>query len=350
MRVLHLISSSGVYGAEKMVVGLCEALPRYGVHPTLEVFDNAHSRNVEVADYALTFGVPVKLLPCGGRLDGSAVRRLRRDIRDLNIDLVHTHGYKANLYGFFATRGGVPMVATNHRFDTGPQNRFDKPVLRRAAAVFAVSDEARESLREQYGIDDAMTIPNGVDPAAFEGATPAIDLPHPLIGMVARLAPEKAPEDYLALAAAIPEGHFAVVGDGPLREELQQRATANVHFLGFRDDMAGVYASLDVLVQPSYREGMPMTILEAMSAGVAVVASRVGAAEDVIDDGRTGLLYEPADVPALVAAVRNLIDDDRTRTGIGKAAQAAVRADFTVDEMARRYAEQYRKVLGRTQQ
>ena len=75
----------------------------------------------------------------------------------------------------------------------------------------------------------------------------------------------------------------------------------------------------------------------------------MGAAEDVIDDGRTGLLYEPGDVPALVAAVRNLIDDDRTRTGIGKAAQAAVRADFTVEEMARRYAENYRRVLGRTQ-
>ena len=93
-----------------------------------------------------------------------------------------------------------------------------------------------------------------------------------------------------------------------------------------------------------------MTILEAMSAGVAVVASRVGAAEDVIEDGRTGLLYEPGDVPALVDAVKSLIDDDHRRKDIGNAAQAAVRAEFTVDEMARRYAEQYRKVLGRTQQ
>ncbi len=347
MRVLHLISSSGVYGAEKMVVGLCETLPRYGVHPTLEVFDNSHSRNVEVADYALTFGVPVKLLPCGGRFDGTAVRRLRRDIRDLNIDLVHTHGYKANLYGFFATRGGVPMVATNHRFDTGPQNRFDKPVLRRAAAVFAVSDEARDSLRDEYGISGAITIPNGVDPAAFEGARPCLDLPHPLIGMVARLAPEKAPEDFLALAAATPAADFVVVGDGPLRADLEKRATANVHFLGFRDDMAGVYASLDVLVQPSYREGMPMTILEAMSAGVAVVASRVGAAADVIDNGRTGLLYPPGDVAALTAAVASLVGDQQRRKDLGQAAQAAVAAGFTVDEMARRYAEQYRKVLGR---
>ena len=344
MRVLHLISSSGVYGAEKMVVGLCEALPRFGVHPTLEVFDNAHSRNVEVADYALTNGVPVKLLACGGRLDTAAVRRLRRDIRDLNIDLLHTHGYKANLYGFFATRGGVPMVATNHRFDTGPQNRFDKPVLQRADAVFAVSDEARDSLRSAYGIADAMTIPNGVDPTAFEGAAPTIDLPHPLVGMVARLAPEKAPGDFLALAAAVPQANFALVGEGPLRDELEQQAGTNVHFLGFRDDMAGVYASLDVLVQPSYREGMPMTILEAMAAGTPVVASRVGAAEDVIEDGRTGMLYDAGDVPALIAAVRLALSDEGRDAG--KAAKDAVAAQFTVDEMARRYAEQYRRVLG----
>jgi len=347
VRVLHLISSSGVYGAEKMVVGLCEALPRFGVHPTLEVFDNAHSRNIEVADYALTFGVPVKLLPCGGRFDAAAVRRLRRDIRDLNIDLVHTHGYKANLYGFFATRGGVPMVATNHRFDTGPQNRFDKPVLRRAAAVFAVSDEARDSLRREYGITDAITIPNGVDPSGFDDSRPTLDLPRPLVGMVARLAPEKAPADFLAAAAAFPEATFVVVGDGPLRGELEQAATANVHFLGFRDDMPGVYASLDVLVQPSYREGMPMTILEAMSAGVAVVASRVGAAGDVIIDGRTGVLYAPGDVPSLIEAVRDLLGDEARRAAIGKAAREAVAAQFTVDETARRYAEQYRRVLGR---
>ncbi len=345
MRVLHLISSSGVYGAEKMVVGLCEALPAHGVQPVLEVFDNAHSRNVEVADYALTFGVPVRLLPCGGRFDLGAVRRLRRDIRRARADLVHAHGYKANLYGFLATRGGVAFVATNHRFDTGPLNRFDKPILRRADAVFAVSDEARDSLRTVYGVADATTIPNGVDPRPFATAVPSLALPRPVVGMVARLAPEKAPGDYLAVAADLPDTTFVVVGDGPLREQLQHQATGNVHFLGFRDDMADVYASLDVLVQPSYREGMPMTILEAMAAGVPVVATRVGAAADVIDDGHTGKLVDAGDVPALTTAVRSLLADDAGRNAMGEAAREAVREHFTVDRMAARYAEAYRQVL-----
>lgn len=346
MKVLHLISSSGVYGAEKMVVGLCEALPQYGVHAMLEVFDNAHSRNVDVADYALTMGVPVRLLPCGGRFDPGAVRSLRAHIAAQGVDLVHTHGYKANLYGFLATRRGVPVVATNHRFDTGSHNRLDRPVLRRFDAVFAVSDEARDCLRTQYGIAHAMTIPNGVDPREFEGVAPTLDLDHPLVGMVARLAPEKAPGDFLATAAALAGATFALVGDGPLRQQLEREAGANVHLLGFRDDMPGVYASLDVLVQPSYREGMPMTILEAMAGGVAVVATRVGAAADVIDHERTGLLVDPADVPGLSAAVRSLIDDPARREAMGRAARAAVAADFTVEVMAQRYADQYRRVLG----
>jgi glycosyltransferase involved in cell wall biosynthesis len=344
VKVLHLISSSGVYGAEKMVVGLCEALPRFGVQPTLEVFDNRHARNVDVADHARRYGVPVRLLPCGGRFDAVAVRRLRRDIAEFGVDLVHAHGYKANLYGFLATRFGVPLVATNHRFDTGPLNRFDKPILRRAAAVYAVSDEARDSLRDVYGIAEAMTIPNGVDPREFTGVAATVDLPRPLVGMVARLAPEKAPQHFLAVAAAVPQASFAVVGDGPLRAELEAAAGRNVHFLGFRDDMPGVYASLDVLVQPSLREGMPMTLLEAMACGVPVVATRVGAAADVIDNGRTGMLVPAGDIAALTAAVQSLLRDDH---GIGQAARHEVEQRFTVETMARRYAEQYRIVLGR---
>ncbi|HQR79085.1 MAG TPA: glycosyltransferase family 4 protein [Actinomycetota bacterium] len=345
MRVLHLISSSGVYGAEKMVVGLCEALPQHGVDAVLEVFDNTHSRNVDVAGYADSFGVPVRLLPCGGRFDPRTVRRLRRDIADQEVDLVHAHGYKANLYGFLATRAGVPIVATNHRFDTGPLNRFDKPVLRRFAAVYAVSDEARDSLRDVYGIADALTIPNGIDPRSFQDVPATLDLPRPLVAMVARLAPEKAPGDYLAVAAALPEAAFAVVGDGPMRAELAAAATSNVHFLGFRDDMPGVYASLDVLVQPSYREGMPMTILEAMASGVPVVATRVGAAADVIEEGRTGLLVDAGDVAGLTRAVHSLLADEPLRITMGQAARTAVAEQFTVGVMAGRYAREYRKVL-----
>lgn len=344
MRVLHLISSSGVYGAEKMVVGLCEALPQHGVSPTLAVFDNRHARNLEVADYARRYAVPVRLLRCGGRFDPATVLHLRKDISEVRADVLHVHGFKANLYGFLATRFGVPIVATNHRFDTGPQNRFDRPTLRRMDAVYAVSNEARDSLRTVYGVS-ATTIPNGVDPRDFTGVIPSLDLPGPLVGMVARLSPEKAPEDFLAVAAAIPEATFVVVGDGPLRGALEAAAGPNVHFLGFREDMPAVYASLDVLVQPSLREGMPMTILEAMAAGLPVVATRVGAAGDVIDNGSTGMLVPPRDVAAMTAAVRSLLRDDH---GIGSAARQEVAKSYTVDVMAGRYADAYQSVVGRS--
>ena len=169
--------------------------------------------------------------------------------------------------------------------------------------------------------------------------------PGRLVGMVERRAPEKAPADFLAIAAAIPDATFVVVGDGPLRAPLAAAAGPNVRFLGFREDMPGVYASLDVLVQPSLREGMPMTILEAMASGLPVVATRVGAAGDVIDNGGTGMLVPARDVAAMTAAVRSLLRDDH---GIGAAARQEVARNYTVDVMAGRYADAYRSVLGRT--
>jgi glycosyltransferase involved in cell wall biosynthesis len=212
--------------------------------------------------------------------------------------------------------------------------------------VYAVSDEARDSLRDEYGIPGAMSIPNGVDPRDYTGVTASLDLPRPLVGMVARLAPEKAPDDFLAMAAAVGQAAtFVLVGDGPLRAQLQGQAGSNVVFAGFRDDMPAVYASLDILVQPSYREGMPMTILEAMASGVPVVATRVGAAADVIEDGRTGVLVDAGDVEALTSAVTGLLAEEASRAAMGRAARQAVDEQFTMDVMADRYAQQYRRVL-----
>ena len=145
-------------------------------------------------------------------------------------------------------------IPTNHRFDTGPHNRLDGPVLRRVDAVFAVSDEARDSLRSEYAaIAHALTIPSRVDPRTFQAATPSLDLAHPIVAMVARLAPERAPPGLPGGRRRCPRGTFRDRGDGPLREELVQQAGPN-DLRGFPRRHAGVYASLDVLVQPSYRE------------------------------------------------------------------------------------------------
>jgi glycosyltransferase involved in cell wall biosynthesis len=356
MRVLHLISSAGLYGAEKMVVTLCRHLPEQGVEPVLEVFDNSHLPNLEVAEYAEAQGVPVELLPCRGRFDPAAVRRLRRTISQGGFDVVHAHGFKSNLYAFLATRNGrTRFVSTCHRFDQTVRDRLDGPILRRADLVTAVSQEAARSLVSVYRIpaQQVVAIPNGVviptEPAA--ALFPRDD--HIVVGMAARMAPEKAPQDLLRAAAMVVEGHptarFIVAGDGPLLPELQQlrdrlRLTEDVELPGFVADMPGLYASLDILALPSYREGMPMTLLEAMAAGVAVVATSVGAAPDFITDGVTGLLVRPGDVTAIADRIGRLVSDAELRRRIAAAGRDDVRAHHTAGAMAARYTEAYRSL------
>lgn len=352
MRVIHLISSSGLYGAEKMVINLCRAQQGLGLSPGLMVFDNSHSPNLEVADSARDHGIPVRLLKCHGRFDPSAVRHLRSQIRASRCDVLHTHGYKANLYGYLASRTlPLTVVSTCHRFDTGRHNTLDGPILRRFDAVAAVSDEAAESLLSVYRLSPEMvtSIPNGIDLDRANSSAIRSDHP-PVVGMVGRLAPEKAPADFLTVAGEVsrtlPDVKFDVVGDGPMRAELERARDdagleGTVDFLGFREDVQEIYRGLTILLQPSLREGMPMTTLEAMASGVAVVATRVGALPDVIEDGRNGILVDPHDTGAMTAAVRFLLTDQAAREAIVEQARDDVRQSYGSETMARRYVAFY---------
>ncbi|MFN8125643.1 MAG: glycosyltransferase family 4 protein [Candidatus Nanopelagicales bacterium] len=348
MRVLHLISSAGLYGAEKMVTGLCAGLPPQGVEPVLGVFRNSHLPNTEVADYARARGVSVELVECRGRFDVGAVRYLRGRLAD--FDVVHSHGFKSNLYAFAASRGGrAAFVSTCHRFDQTLRDTLDRPILKRADLVTAVSAEAADSLRRVYRLDRVRTIPNGVP---IPPARQRREHPHPLVAMAARLAPEKAPADFVRAAADVhrrhPEARFTIAGDGPERDAVEQLVAESdvpVEMRGFIEDMPGLYGEIDVLVQPSYREGMPMTLLEAMAAEVAVVATRVGAAPDFIEDGVTGLLVPPADVAGLAGAIERLVTDPGMRRRMAAAGRTEVATRYSESAMAAHYAEAYRAVV-----
>src|SRR5579884_2985521 len=98
MKILHLISSGGLYGAETMVVGLSKWLQEAGHTSLIGVFHNLHAPNTQIADYARSFDVPVAMIPCGGRIDLKAVKALRRIIREQSFDTIHAHGYKADIY------------------------------------------------------------------------------------------------------------------------------------------------------------------------------------------------------------------------------------------------------------
>jgi glycosyltransferase involved in cell wall biosynthesis len=365
MKVLHLLSSAGFYGAENMLLNLCVAQRSAGNENTLLVFYNAHQPNIELYEEAKWGGLNPAMVRCEGRLDLKALREIRKHVRDGAIDVVHTHGYKADLYGYIAARREKkPVVATCHNWrDVGSAlrlyNRLDRMALKRFDAIAAVSETVAEKLR-LAGVPAGRirTVPNGIDVHAFDDASArsASSLSEgPVIGVVARLDLQKGFAYLFEAVRGLSESHpglrVMIVGEGPDRAAIDTMIRSlglenRVTLAGQREDMPAVYAAMNIFVLPSLNEGLPMTVLEAMAASLPVIATRVGAIPAVIADGNTGLLVEPGDVPGLRSAIDRLLADSGLRRRLGQQARAHVLENYTSEIMARRYLELYDQVLG----
>jgi len=369
MKVLHLISSGGMYGAENVVAALARDLEQMGCWVRVGVFQNEHCPDNNVADQLERRGASVIRIPCRGRVDRGAIRQIREIVRDEQIRLVHSHGYKSDIYSYLACRRlGVPMMATCHLWTRQtPAIRvyefIDAWLLRRFDAVVAVSDVIAEDAR-RAGIPAAKitTINNGIDLVPFASATPTLAEEikkgdRLLVGTAGRLVSQKGMDYFLRAAREVlnemPEALFAVVGDGPDREKLERLTQElgierHVVFTGYRADMPHVYASFDVFVLASLDEGLPMAVLEALASNRAVVATQVGAVPKVIVSGQTGMLVKAADVPGLADAILVLLRNPELRARLGRNGSALVHKQFSSRVMSQEYLRLYEQPLSAT--
>ena len=366
MRILQLISSEGYYGAESMLVALAGALSRQGCDCTVAVFRDSRNPHIEVADEARRRGVAVETVPCDGRWDRGSVRHIRRLLGRYRADVLHSHGYKADLYGYAAARpGSAALISTCHNWPSQrPVMRayatVDRFVLRGFDRVAAVSDAVADILRRS-GIEPkkVSVISNGVDLERFRCASPHLRREiacgrEPLVGFVGRFVPGKGGEVLLAAArkviAEYPEARFAFIGDGPLRGAWRLLARSlgiedRVVFTGSRTDMPEIYASLDIVVLPSLNEGMPMCLLEALAAAKPVVATRVGAIPRIVVPGITGLLVEAGDESGLAAAILRLLRDPELSAQCSSNSRRRATERFSCEAMAREYIGLYEEAL-----
>lgn len=363
MKILQIISSGGLYGAEQVVLNLARHFAPMGHDGQIAVFENLHAPNVHIAEAAAALHLPVQLVPCQGRFDWAAVARLRSMVERYNPDVVHMHGYKADIYGYAAVRRlQTARVSTCHgwgrnSFALRAYGVMDRWVLRRFDLVVAVSAEIAGALRH-VGVspDKIRVIDNGIEVADLETGAPTLrrelglDSKCVLVGAIGRLSPEKGFAVLLAAARIVvqqhPEVKFVVVGEGPERKKLedltrQYGLEGKLFWAGRRDDIPGVYASLDIQVQPSLKEGLPMTILEGLAAAKPIVATRVGAVESAINDKDTGLLVNPGNADEIARAVTRLIQDPSLGIRLGQAGRARVEANFSARAMTENYLEAY---------
>lgn len=366
MKILHIISSGGMYGAEAVILNMSRALNRSGHCSVLGVFSNSLNPNLQLHEAAVRQSVESNLIPCNGQID----RRVLAHIRELAVrtdaDIVHAHGYKADIYVYLALRElGIPLVSTCHNWiDSDLAVSFygmvDRFALRKYARVVAVSDEVKHRLlKAGVRAEKIHLVRNGIDLRLFDNADPALRGGPTrddalIVGLVGRLSKEKGVDLFIRAAASVlnefPAARFFVIGEGPDRDELELlidelKIRENLQILGRRDDMPSVYASLDIMVSSSRQEGLPMAILEGMANRLPLVATAVGEVPRVVLDDQTGVIVPAGNVSAIAAGTLDLLRDRSKRERFGVAARQLIEEEFSAERMTKDYLRVYEEAV-----
>ncbi len=352
-----------MYGAEAVILTLSQALNQAGHSSSIGAFTSSQQPNLALRTAAEHAGVRVDSILCAGQLDHNMPRALRALVRSLKVDVVHAHGYKADVYAWLAMRGtGVPFVSTCHNWIANDLSVkvygvIDRWVLRHFVVVVAVSEDVRQQLlRSGVGSERIRLIFNGVNSAAFPMIQPEMRQGVLRVGLAGRLSFEKGVDLFLQAAARVlrifPETQFVVVGDGPDREKLEALVqelgvSAQVQLAGRCEDMPAFYKSLDVLVSSSRTEGLPIALLEAMASALPLVATRVGEVPQLIQHGVTGLLIPVEDVPALADAIETMLGDAERRRKFGHAGRQRILDQYSAERMTEAYLHLYEDALSK---
>lgn len=369
VRLVQVIGGGEFGGAERYVLNLVCGLNKALFEPVVACgYEGRLSRTLREE------GIPVSVLPNG--IGGLAA--LSRLLRSARPQIVHTHGVRGNLFGRLAARrAGVPTVVTTVHSDLALD--YPRPLKRTVYSLldgvtdplvnrYVVVSEALKKLVVQRGIKPGrvIVVPNGVDTAAFHpipgaaarlrdlvGMGPKVCL----VGMAARLHPVKGHDLFLRAAAEIAaragtlDVRFLVIGSGPPEYRQQMEALSErlglrerVVFLGEREDVPAILAGLDAAVVPSQFEAFSLSVIEAMASGTPLVATRVGAIPEIVEDGVSGLLANPGDAPDLAGKILTVLaDQDLARNLTENGLKTAQR--YSIDKFIRRMGELYLELL-----
>jgi glycosyltransferase involved in cell wall biosynthesis len=366
MRILQLISSKGFFGAENMLVNLASELRgRPDLNVVVGVIENMQSPHTEVTDTCAERDIETAKFKCRHKFDFKTIFELRKFIINQKINIVHTHGYKANIYTYLATIGlPVQRVATCHNWINSSLKMnlygvIDRYILRNAGYVVAVSEDVRKRI-ELAGIKKEIvkTIDNGISfrqkvsmPDARKAARDAMSIPENavVIGCVGRISEEKGHEYLLMATQSIIEQYnnlfLMIVGDGPLKDDLERRfSLPRIIFTGFRRDLDNLYPCMDIFVLPSLTEGLPMVLLEAMSWELPVAATRVGQMPMVIEDKKTGMMITPGSSEDIRKKLIHLIENPGLAKKFGKEGRMKVESLYSAERMTDQYINIYQEL------
>jgi len=350
-RVLHLITNFEIGGTERQAVELLKRLDvdRYelqlaAIHADGPLYSEISSKFPCVVEFPLT-----------SFYNANAAKqfvRLRSWLISQRIDILHAHDFYAGILGVIGAQfTGIRIIASQRHLQLSDRwvHIWSERLANRFADRVLVNSEAiRQRILSTSGVAarKIVLIRNGI---RFPGQAPGVEAAHGdlcrelgldtgvrIVGSVAKMRAEKGHSFFIEAARRIirsmDDVHFVLVGDGPLRHEIESKAKEygirdRLHLLGDRLDASRLCAGFDVAVLASLREGLPNTILEAMAARVPVVATAVGGVIELIQDGRTGYLARPADPVSLARQIELALRDR-----VGSARIAALGSEFVKEQ------------------
>ena len=363
--VLHLIGSLGTGGAER---NLCYLAPwmarsdlRYGIC--------CLQRKGNLAPEVEALGLPVFELGYRRRRALSTIWALRCLLRDHRVRVIHTHLYECGVIGRIAAwLAGTPVRITHEHGKTAWKKWyhrwFERLAVRGTDLRIAVSEDIRDLrlAQEHTPPDKIAVVGNAVEPSSF-------DLPEAararmrgnlglgsqvLVGTVGRLVEAKAYDVLLRAAARVcaanPDVRFVVAGGGHLETDLLKLRDSlglaeRAAFLGTRDDIPEILAAVDIYVITSVREGLPVTLIEAMMAAKPIVSTSVGGIPEVLEDGSDGVLVPPGDEQALAEAILALAADRDRRRALGLKAREKAIARYSARAVLETLEARYVSIL-----
>ena len=351
LRVMFMVTSMPVGGAETLLVNLIERLDRRRFLPELACLKEPGPLAEPLASQ-----IPVFSRLTSGKFDPRVLPRLTNLLRRRQIDAVVTVGAGDKMFWgrIAAARAGVPVIVAALHSTGWPDSigRLNRRLTPLTDAFVAVADEHARHLIEVENLpaDRVRMIPNGVDMEIFSPLPPdetflrelGLRSGDPLVSIVAALRPEKNHAMFLRAAAVVqrdvPNARFLIVGDGPQRAELealtvQLDLTNAVHFLGCRGDVPKILSASDVFALTSHVEASPVSILEAMACGCPVVSTQVGSVAESVRDGETGYLVEPDDTRAMAARLVELLRSPELASRLGRAGRQRVTTTSSLDQM-----------------
>ncbi len=367
LNILQFICSTGYYGAERWVVALANNVNRDVLNIELAVTQEHIDHKLQVSDKFVKLGLPSHIIPMNGAFDLRLIKRLKTLIRDREIDLIHTHGYKSDIIGLMVAKlTGVKCVSTPHGFEIGDDLKLKLYIglscrlFRFFDAVVPLSEQLVSDVRP-YGISKQKLrlIENGVDLKPIDALRQELlEAPRtrkaPALGYIGQLINRKNVSDLIEAFARLKSDYTSLelilLGDGDERPNLEAQAKKldvadDVRFEGYQDAALNWHSEIDVFVMTSKLEGIPRCLMESMALKTPIVAYDIPGVDQLISDSKTGLLAPVGDVECLVNQCARLLGDQAYAEKISEQAFDMVNERFSAKRMAREYESLFTELV-----